>query len=441
MKNKILGVLAVLPVALLSVASVTAPAQAADGLVSEDLTRVSVGSDGQQGDKKSDTIALSVNGQYVVFASEATNLVPGDTNGKADIFVRDAVKNVTERVSVATGGGQTQGANAFLGQASSAVDISGDGRYVVFGADATDLVEGDTNRQRDIFVHDRRDGVTTRVSVGANGEQANSLSTGASLSEDGRYVVFSSSATNLVPGDAGGGLFIRDLREGVTRRVARDGSEAQISADGGKVVFTSFQSDLVPGDTNGIGDVFLADLGTGTTVRASVATGGAQGEGTRGRVGSIHPSISADGSKISFFSDATGMVQESPNSAGDTYLRNLDSGVTERVSVTPSGAQGDGTGYADNAISPDGRFVAFTSRSSNLAAGGVDDTNGVNDAFIRDLETKTTTRVSVSASGSQANSEITEVALSRNGSHIAFDTRASNLVAGDTNGVGDVFRR
>ena len=175
----------------------SAPVQADSGLT----TRVSVDSAGTQANGDTADAALSANGRFVAFDSGATNLVAGDTNGQQDIFVHDRRTGTTTRVSVDSAG--TQANNASVAPA-----LSADGRFVAFETEATNLVAGDTNGQQDIFVHDRRTGTTTRVSVDSAGTQANSECHLAALSADGRFVTFYSEATNLVPGDTNG---VRDV--------------------------------------------------------------------------------------------------------------------------------------------------------------------------------------------------------------------------------------
>lgn len=179
-------------------------------------SRVSVSSSGAQGFRSSEGAALSGEGRYVAFASLARNLVPGDTNLVEDVFVRDRLAGVTSRVSVGPGGRQANGA-------SSIPSISADGRYVAFMSDASNLVAGDTNHAADIFVRDRVAGTTRRVSIGQGGQQANGASSFPALSGDGLHVAFQSAASNLVPGDTNGtfDIFVRDLLAGTTQRVAR----------------------------------------------------------------------------------------------------------------------------------------------------------------------------------------------------------------------------
>ncbi|MEG4625954.1 calcium-binding protein [Microcoleus sp. w1-18aA5] len=240
-------------------------------LLTNTTTRVSVDSAGNQGNKYSRDPSISANGRFVAFASEATNLVPGDTNNSEDIFVRDLLTNTTTRVSVDSAGNQTKrGYNSFEPSGSFEPSLSADGRLVAFYSSAADLVPGDTGNNMDIFVRDTLANTTTRVSVDSAGNQANNYSLSPSISADGRFVAFHSDASNLVPGDTNNrfDIFVRDLLTNTTTRVSVDsaGNQANnsslspsISADGRRVAFDSEASNLVPGDTNNTRDVFVSD--------------------------------------------------------------------------------------------------------------------------------------------------------------------------------------
>jgi Tol biopolymer transport system component len=231
----------------------------------ETTERVSVGPHGRQADGASLAPALSMDGRFAAFKSDATNLVRGDTNGATDVFVRDRAKSTTERVSVGPGGVQGDGNSGGVFDFDT-IAISADGRFVAFVSDATNLVPGDTNFSTDVFVRDRAKGVTERVSVGPGGVQANDVSFFPSLSADGRFVAFQSGATNLVPGDTGGGIYVRDRELGTTERVDlgpggvqanEAGFDPAISADGRFVAFASVADTFVSGDTNDTTDIFV----------------------------------------------------------------------------------------------------------------------------------------------------------------------------------------
>jgi Tol biopolymer transport system component len=281
------------------------------------------------------------------------------------------------RVSVASDGTEAN-------DISWARSISGDGQYVAFISKASNLVAGDNNNRLDAFVHDRLTGETTRVSVASDGTRANRDSAGASISGDGRYVAFYSFATNLV---------------------ARD--------------------------TNDREDVFVHDRITGETTRVSVAS-----DGTQGRSHSFKPSISGDGRYVAFYSRATNLVGGDTNGVEDIFVHDRVTGETTRVSVASDGTEGDSYSHHRPSISEDGRYVAFESSASNLVT---DDSNGQRDVFVHDRLTAATTRVSVALDGTEGNNWSRRSSISADGRYVAFESWASNLVAGDTNGQRDVF--
>jgi Tol biopolymer transport system component len=408
---------------------------AASGAVSP-TSRVSVSTAGAQANGHSLAAAISADGRYVAFYSSATNLVPGDTNGARDVFLRDTGTGKTTRVSVDSSGAQANGD-------SFAPSITADGRYVAFYSDASNLVAGDTNNADDVFVHDTQTGATARVSIGAGG-QADGGSYSPSISADGRYVAFLSDATNLVPGDTNRlrDVFVHDSVTGATTRVdvstsgdqALGGPSASpvISADGRFVAFSSFAYSLIMVDTNFESDIFVHDMQTGTTTRVSVDDGGFEVDGN-----SFDPSLSADGRFVAFDSDAFSLVPEDANDSIDVFVYDQATGLQQRVSVDDAGGEADDSSQRPS-ISSDGRFVAFSSEASNLVPG---DTNGSIDDFVHDTISGATTRISVTSSGADSDGDSLRPALSANGHFAAFDSQATNLVGGDTNGFSDVFLR
>jgi CSLREA domain-containing protein len=404
--------------------------------VSYSLSRVSISTEGIEANQNSYVIlsAISADGRYITYCSPATNLVDGDTNEAWDIFLRDTLTNITTRISTATDG--TEGNNSVDQSA-----ISADGRYVVFGSDADNLVSGDTNGETDIFVHDVLTHTTTRVSVATDGTAANDSSYVAFISADGRYVAFHSVASNLVAGDTNGvnDIFVRDTLTNTTTRVsvATGGTQGNgrsnspsISADGRYVAFASEASNLVGGDTNGLEDIFVRDTLTGTTTRVSVAT-----DGTGGNGGAMTTDISADGRYVLFMSYASNLVSGDTNGHRDAFVRDTLTNTTTRVSVAMDGVQGNESTH-DPTISADGRYIAFLSEADNLVAG---DTNGMADIFVRDTLINTTTRISIAEDGTQGNDWSYGSTISADGQFIAFASGANNLVSGDANGSVDVF--
>ncbi len=336
--------------------------------------------------------SISSNGRYVVFESDATNLVVGDTNGMKDVFVYDRQTLTTKRISISSTGLQGNGA-------SDLASIASDGRYIAFASEASNLIIGDTNARKDIFVYDQQLGETTRISVDSGGVEANyGASYNSDISEDGRFVVFESQATNWGPGNSNYmDLYVRDRQTNTTSRLAllpgggHNGyvSRPRISQDGRYVIFNSFATNLVNGDTNGLLDVFVHDRQTGITSRVSTSTSGAQATGGNSQNGSI----SSDGRYVVFDSLANNIVANDSNNSSDIFVRDLQSGTTVRVSVGPSGIQGNDTSY-NSSISPDGGYVAFSSAATNLING---DNNGAIDLFIYNRQTNQVQRGGLSA--------------------------------------------
>ena len=390
-------------------------------------------------------ITLSGDGRYLAFSSPAYNLVESDTNSAADMFVRDRQTGDLIRVSVNSAGVQ--------GNANSASGmISADGRYVAFVSSATNLVAGDTNGTADLFVHDLQTGQTTRVNLGSTGQQSNgSLPASPSISADGRYITWNTNSTNLVPADTtpDTDVYVRDTVAGTTALVSvssagvkgnGDSSAPSISADGRYITFSSLAGNLVAGDTNGTSDLFLHDMQTGQTMRVNVNNNGDQAVGAQPTTAAL----SADGRYVVWSSVATNLVAGDTNASRDVFRRDLVSGVTTRVNVTPAGGQSAGDLAAFTirvTVSADGRYVSFNSAATDLVAG---DTNDTADAFVRDMVAGQTTRVNVGNAGEQSNGTATAQApvMSDDGRYVAWSSNATNLVAVDQNGtLSDVFLR
>ncbi len=291
-----------------------------------------------------------------------------------------ATAKKTQRVSVSSAGVQ--------GNLQSGIyvpSVSASGRYVAFDSTATNLAPGDTNSYNDVFVRDRKLHKTYLVSVSSAGVQGNSGSFQPAISADGRYVAFASDASNLVSGDM-----------------------------------------------NGYEDVFVRDRKLHRTSLVSVDSAGVQANNE-----SFGPSICADGRYVTFVSDATNLVSGDTNGYTDVFVRDRKLHRTSLVSVSSTGVQGNKESY-EPAISADGRYVAFASAASTLVAG---DTNGYTDVFVRDRKLHKTRLVSVDSAGVQGNNQSFYAAISADGRYVAFDSNASNLVAGDSNAVEDVFVR
>ena len=392
---------------------------------------------------------LSWDGRLVAFSSDASNLVAGDTDLSADVFVRDRSRRTTARASVSRGREEFQRVQ-WDGTSPS---LSANGRFVAFDSDAPNLVAGDTNAASDVFVCDLVSGKTVLASVGNGGVRA---AGGAEpqISADGRFVVFRSAASNLVAGDTNeqDDVFLRDLAAGTTERVsvANDGSQgngasvyAQISADGRFVVFSSYASNLVAGDTNGSEDVFVRDRLAGTTERADVSSSGAEMLPRDASTSTDHAGISANGRFVVFQTYAPNLAAGDTNYAVDVFVRDRAMATTTQVDLSSDGEPSNSGGW-DPTISADGRFVAFESNAANLVAPDPDlceDDNGYEahcgvEVFVRDMRTATTTRVTPPQKEPYDSGD---AAISPNGEVIAFASAAK--LAGQANGTIEIYAR
>jgi WD40 repeat protein len=275
---------------------------------------------------------------------------------------------------------------------SAAPSISADGRYVAFSSDAKDLTPLKPKARRNEFVRDMKTGKTKQLNVNSSGKVGNGDCHHPAISGSGRYVAFESNATNLVKGAKGWNIFVRDLKKHKTTLASRSsaGKNANgashnpaVSGDGRYVSFDSKASNLVRGDPNKTWDVFRRDLVRKKTVRISVGSSGSQGNGS-----SRYSAVSNHGGFILFESLATNLVKGDTNNQPDIFFRNEHSGKTVRGNVSSSGRQADRGSFGGTtfgtvgppSISADGRFAGFDSEATNLIPG---DTNGFEDVFLR----------------------------------------------------------
>lgn len=409
------------------------------GLASAQVTeRVSVDTNGLQvafgGDLPSPPrFVVSSDGRHIAFVS-AAQMDPGDTNGTWDVFVRDRLSGTTERVSVSSSGAQGNGVSGLY-----AIGLTPDARFVVFDSSASNLVAGDTNGFRDVFVRDRVAATTERISVSGSGLQGNAACFHSAITPDGRYVAFESLSSNLVAGDVNGSpdVFVHDRVAGATEIVSIATSGAQgdgysetpaISSDGRFVAFDSVATTLVPGDSNGRADVFLRDRLLGVTTLVSLSTSGLQTN-----LDSASASISDDGRYVAFASMATNLVANDTNGSSDIFIRDVQAGTTERASVGPGGVQANyscSTGF----ISPSGSVVVFQSGATSFGFNVLG-----SQIWLRDLQAGTTELVSTATGGAYGLGASGMPTVTADGRYVAFRSAAPNLVPGDTNGNYDVF--
>lgn len=380
--------------------------------------------------------SASSDGRYVVFSTNA-DLVPSDTNFDFDIYLRDRQLGTTTCVSV-------DGMGVPAGQAYSAM-ISADGKFVVFDSGASTLFPGDTNGTTDVFVRDLEAGTTFRISTPLGGAGSGGGGTSPAISGDGRYVVFSSFATDLIAADSNSleDVFLRDRQAGTTVRISRgpapgfaetdSGSDMpSISEDGSKISFRSFATNLVSPATDGTSHIFVYDVAGGTIELVSQSTGG-----DRGDFDSMQSRLTANGSHVIFDSSAGNLVAgDDMNFEGDVFVRDLAAGTTIRVSQASNGDKQNGLASGP-AISRDGRYVAFSSTGDNLAP---EATGATGNLYVRDLVTGQTRIITVGIDGMEGDDATWGApAFVENGAGIVFESAANNLIAGDTLTSHDIF--
>ncbi len=396
---------------------------------------------------------ISDDGNIVLFSSNATDLTLLDTNNARDVFARNMATNTTTLVSINRLGTASATGNSF------SAGLSADGTVALFTSDATNLVANDTNGLRDVFVRNLAAATptTTLVSINSAGTASgNGGSSLAQLSADGRVVAFTSTSTNLTTTPDTNGvedLFVRNLAAttpttslvSVNRTGTGSGNAAgtssngfAINANGTVVAFSSSASDLVANDSNGVADVFVRTVAATTPVTTLVSVN--RNNTGSGNSQSAGPTISADGNLVAFASRASDLVANDSNDKVDVFVRNLSMNTTTLVSARSSGGDSANSDSTTSAISANGQAVTFLSTASDLAGNVTGNT--IFNVFVRNLTTNATTLASPSATGGgNADSGRTSgpPVLSADGSLVAFDSRATNLVTSDLNAANDVF--
>ena len=414
--------------------------------------RVNVSTAGEQANGEGFQSRVSADGQLVIFESRATNLVVDDFNGVGDVFLRDLVARMTDLLSEGVdGSGQTVSSNG------SSVDpyLSSNNRFAAFRSNATNIVLDDFNRRSDAFVRDLTTEVVERVSVHSDGSEGNGDSLPNGISADGRFVLFKSFADNLVGNDTNEtpDLFIRDRLLNTTERVNVSSTGAQgnppavgtpprkldvalqlgsgdMSSDGRFVAFPTVAPDLIAGDAAGHDDIYLRDRTLGTTKRISVSATGVPGDDDSRSV-----RLSDDGKFAALGSLANNLVPEDDNTfTSDVFLRNLGTGEMTLVNRTAAGTQSVNNVLQD--ISSDGRYVVWSTTSTNLIPGDPNTAPNLSDIFVYDHKNRAIARVTAGVEPGESSSRAT---ISGDGSLIAFASRISTLVENDTNGLNDFF--
>jgi Tol biopolymer transport system component len=378
---------------------------------------------------------VSATGQFVAYESAQTNLVGGAGSSGDNVFWWNRKTGTTKLVSHALMAGQTPDGQSF------GANISADGRYVSFESDATNLVANDNNGVSDAFVWDSHTGKIIDASVSTTGVRSNGDSGDVSMSPDGRYVAFSTNATNLGPGnhDIFYDVYVRDLVAHTTTRAsvaignhAVDGDSIETCMSNADVVgFGSRSNFLVSHAQPDANEVYVRNIPAHTTTEVSV-----NASGTPGDMNAFQCDISANGRYVAFDSYSSNLSTKDGD-ASDVFLRDVTAGRTYLASIGHDGSPADNDSSIPS-VSDDGRFVAFQSTADNLISG---DGNHQQDVFRYDRTTHSTKRLSVSTAGQAGNNSSYDVELSGDGSWAVFTSSADNLVPNDTVGHVDVFER
>jgi hypothetical protein len=396
---------------------------------------------------------FSANGRYILAGADASYPSTGAAKGQLGLFLYDLQNTTIERIAV-----QTSNPNANTPFAQS-FDISGDGRYITFQSSDPNLAIGDTDTapNPDIFLFDRQTGINKIISVGSKGEKQARAAKSPTISSDGRYIAFESEAPYLVANDINNNpdIFVYDRQTATTERVSQGftsgyATSAAISANGRYVVFNS-NAGLAPNNL-GVDAVYVRDRQTGTLEKVSVNSSGVAANNASGdylingkRDAAV---ISGDGRYVVFKSNATNLVAGDTNGLNDVFVRDRQTGTTQRVSLDKDGNQlSDGSydyGFYNLQLSEDGRYLSFNSKTPNLVA---EDTLKTDDVFIRDLQAGTTTRVVNYNVATDSDGNINDhVAISRDARYVAARNvdivppgyRTNNLYFTDRGGAGSI---
>ncbi len=378
-------------------------ARAAAGCASRPQRKFAHGGNGPVDHRFHARPAISSDGRHVAFDLPAAGIVPGDRNGVRDVFVRDIARGRAELVSVARDGG--------VGNATSrAASISADGRLVAFESSASDLVAGDRDGVRDVFVRDRRSRTTRRIAPGRS----------PALSADGAFVAF----------EAAGAVIVADLATGTRRRAALAAYRPSLSADGRYVAFESRRAHSKR-DANHDWDVYRLDRETGAVVLLSAGPDGPSRSGQ-----SLSAVLSGDGSIAAFQSDAP-LTRNDRSGLRDVFVRDVAKRRTTLVSANRCGRPADGYSRYPS-ISADGRFVAFDSHATDIVRGAP---RGRGQVYLRDVAARRTRLISSNADGRPSSRTSFSPALAARATIVAFPSFAYDLGPKDANHRVDVYRR
>ncbi|GGY07144.1 TolB family protein [Streptomyces hiroshimensis] len=393
--------------------------------------RVSTAAGGAEGNGQSVAPAISADGRFVAFASQASNLVPGDTNDAGDVFVRDLRTGIVVRAGVGDDGRQAR-------SGSWSPALSADGRYVAFSSFDPALAPGERpSTGTHVYVRDLRTGRTEAVSVGLDGTPQ-LYAHPAALSADGRYAAFTAYAPHHNPSLGGSTLFLRDRERGTTEVISQPLEErldtpavgsVSLSADGRYVAFGE-EAPRIPTRI----DAYVRDRATGALRKVDRLPGDPQQVSAWIR----QPSLSADGRYLAFLSYRDGKERPNPLTRWEVFVHDLRTGRTVAASTAPDGGRLDRTA-SEPQISPDGRYVAYGTGACVTA-----EPDCRYALYLRDLRREgpgATRRISVAADGGFPDGFTEAPSVALGGHAVAFASYATNLVPGDGNGVKDVFVR
>jgi len=398
-------------------------------------TRVSISSDGTQANGGSESPSISADGRYVAFSSSASNLVDGDTNSQSDVFIRDLQSGTIELISRSSDG--------TIGNGSSTnPTISADGRFIAYASSASNLVNSDSNNVLDIFLYDRQTKITKRVSLASDGTEANNSSSRPTISGDGRFIAFVSSASNLSSGCANctQEIFLNDQQTGMTREISHVGSydggekatRPSISEDGSYIAYD--------GGYYGFGaslDVYIFNRQTSSTLKIPDPSGLCSPYLCDVK---MLPAISADGRYVVYYLEPVSGLDITPSYL---YLYDQQTSSNEPILYNTDGSPMSLANGYPISISADGRYIVFISSNNNLVPGY---TFSNEEIFVRDRQLGVTEIASIADDGTpaNANSDYSDdpcSCITQDGRIVVFDSYASNLVPADTNNVIDVFIR
>jgi uncharacterized repeat protein (TIGR01451 family) len=417
---------ATLAVLWMVVASVGA-ALAAPG----DITLASTSDSGAKGSGFSPS--LSGDGTQVAFLS-VSFLDPADVDGFEDVYVKDLVTGDITLASTSDSGVKGDSANF-------SPSLSTDGSRVAFASVALGLDPADTDRFDDIYVKDLATGDITLASTSDSGIKSDLFSLSPSLSADGTRVAFRSVSTNLDPADSDSisDIYVKDVVTGdITLastsdddvKANSDSFDPSLSGDGTTVAFWSDATNLDPADTDSIPDVYVKDLVTGDITLVSTSD-----DGIKANSASSGSRLSADGTMVAFLSDATNLDPADTDSIPDVYVKDLVTGDITLASTSDSGVKANSGGFSPS-LSADGTKVAFWSDATNLDPA---DSDSISDIYVKNLVTGDITLASTSDGGVKANDQSIDPSLSADGTTVAFGSYATNLHPAATDGVGDVY--